>query len=132
MPLTAKGEKILASLEKEYGAEKAKEVLYAGKNKGTFTGIDSEEDDTDPARLRSLKLADALGAVADAAFRMDDMRKRVDAYCARGDAERKLHIRSSGNRHVVYEVVKGGERAVSKEFSTKAEAEAAMAKLKAS
>ncbi len=43
MPLTAKGEEILANLTKEYGAEKAKEVLYAGKNSGKFTGIDSDE-----------------------------------------------------------------------------------------
>jgi len=41
MPLTAKGEKILSNLEEEYGAEKGKQVLYAGKNKGTFTGIDA-------------------------------------------------------------------------------------------
>ena len=41
MPLTAKGNEILSNLEKEYGAEKGKQVLYAGKNKGTFTGIDS-------------------------------------------------------------------------------------------
>ena len=40
MPLTAKGEEILANLEKEYGPKHGKEVLYAGKNKGTFTGID--------------------------------------------------------------------------------------------
>ena len=40
MPLTAKGKEILANLKKEYGSEKkAKEVLYAGENKGTFTGI---------------------------------------------------------------------------------------------
>ena len=42
MPLTAKGEKILENLRSEYGSDKkAKEVLYAGKNKGTFTGIDA-------------------------------------------------------------------------------------------
>jgi hypothetical protein len=45
MPLTAKGQEILAALEKEYGPEKGKSVLYAGKNKGTFTGIDSAADD---------------------------------------------------------------------------------------
>jgi len=43
-PLTAKGEEILENLQKEYGTEKGKEVLYAGKNKGTFTGIDSRDD----------------------------------------------------------------------------------------
>lgn len=41
MPLTSKGEKIKAALTKEYGAKKAEKVLYAGKNKGTFTGIDA-------------------------------------------------------------------------------------------
>jgi hypothetical protein len=43
-PLTEKGESILAALEKEYGEKKGKEVLFAGKNKGTFTGIDSRDD----------------------------------------------------------------------------------------
>lgn len=42
MPLTAKGEKIKHSMEKTYGSEKkAESVLYASKNKGTITGIDS-------------------------------------------------------------------------------------------
>lgn len=41
-PLTAKGEKIKSALTKEYGStKKAEQVLYAGKNKGTFTGIDA-------------------------------------------------------------------------------------------
>lgn len=39
-PLTAKGEEIKAALSKEYGAEKGERVLYAGQNKGTFSGID--------------------------------------------------------------------------------------------
>lgn len=40
MPLTKKGREIETALEKEYGKEKGEQVLYAGKNKGTFTGID--------------------------------------------------------------------------------------------
>lgn len=40
MPLTDKGESILNSLQKEYGSKHGKEVLYAGKNSGRFTGID--------------------------------------------------------------------------------------------
>ncbi len=43
MPLTAKGEEIKSALTKEYGAEKGEQVLYAGKNKGTFTGIDCDK-----------------------------------------------------------------------------------------
>lgn len=43
MPLTEKGNKILHSMEKTYGGEKkAKEVLYASKNAGKITGIDSQ------------------------------------------------------------------------------------------
>jgi hypothetical protein len=43
MPLTAKGTEIKAALTKEYGEKKGESVLYAGKNKGTFTGIDSDK-----------------------------------------------------------------------------------------
>lgn len=44
MPLTAKGKEILASMEKQYGAEKGKEVFYASANKGTITGVHDGED----------------------------------------------------------------------------------------
>lgn len=40
MPLTSKGEEILANMKKEYGPEKGEQVLYASKNAGTVTGID--------------------------------------------------------------------------------------------
>jgi len=64
MPLTSKGEEIKSALTKEYGAKNAEEVLYAGKNKGTFTGIDA--------------LADAVSAMCDACA---GIAKRWDAYC---------------------------------------------------
>jgi len=54
MPLTEKGEKILNNLEKEYGKEKGKSVLYAGKNAGTFTGIDSQNFDV-TAYMKSVR-----------------------------------------------------------------------------
>lgn len=41
MPLTEKGTEIKKALVEEYGEKKGEQVLYAGKNKGTFTGIDS-------------------------------------------------------------------------------------------
>jgi hypothetical protein len=41
MPLTEKGEKIKGALQSEYGAAEGERILYAGKNKGTFTGIDA-------------------------------------------------------------------------------------------
>ena len=62
MPLTAKGEEIKSALQKEYGAEKGEQVLYAGRNKGTFTGIDS---------AAMTRLADAV----------DGLARRFDAMC---------------------------------------------------
>lgn len=44
MPLTAKGAEIKKALVKEYGEKKGEQVLYAGKNKGTFNGIDAVAD----------------------------------------------------------------------------------------
>jgi len=39
MPLTKKGEKLKKELQKEYGAKKGKQVLYAMENKSTAKGI---------------------------------------------------------------------------------------------
>lgn len=39
MPLNAKGEKIKAAMEHQYGAEKGKSVFYASENKGTISGV---------------------------------------------------------------------------------------------
>jgi hypothetical protein len=39
MPLTKKGQKMKKELQKEYGAKKGKQVLYAMENKGTAKGI---------------------------------------------------------------------------------------------
>lgn len=43
MPLTAKGNEILAAMKKEYGDKKGEEVFYASKNAGKITGVDSDE-----------------------------------------------------------------------------------------
>ena len=39
MPLTDKGEKIMASMVQQYGPEKGKSVFYASANKGTISGV---------------------------------------------------------------------------------------------
>jgi hypothetical protein len=49
MPLTHKGEVIKKALQEEYGEERGESVLYAGKNKGTFTGIDQRARSLDEA-----------------------------------------------------------------------------------
>ena len=41
MPLTSKGEKILSNMQSEYGQEKGESVLYASKQAGTITGIET-------------------------------------------------------------------------------------------
>jgi hypothetical protein len=66
MPLTSKGEEIKSAMQKEYGSEKGEQVLYASKNAGTITGIDS--------------VADAVSAMCDSVEKLD---RRIDAYCAR-------------------------------------------------
>jgi hypothetical protein len=80
MPLSSKGETIKAALEKEYGKEKGERVLYAGKNKGTFTGID---DNTIPAGLD----ADVYKAMCDVASAMCDevkrLQVRIDDFCTK-------------------------------------------------
>lgn len=40
MPLTKKGEKILANMKKTYGPAKGKQVFHASKNAGKITGVD--------------------------------------------------------------------------------------------
>jgi hypothetical protein len=83
VPLTSKGEKILSNLQSEYGSdEKAKQVLYAGKNKGTFSGID----------------CDKIGRIADA---VNNLAKRFDAIV---DADNEWHVQfktrdKSGKEH---------------------------------
>lgn len=39
MPLTKKGKKIRAAMEKQYGKERGDRVFYAAENKGTIKGV---------------------------------------------------------------------------------------------
>lgn len=39
MPLTKKGNKIMANMKKKYGGKKAEEVFYASANKGTIKAV---------------------------------------------------------------------------------------------
>ena len=43
MPLTEKGNKTLASIKKQYGAKKGKEVFYASINAGKFKGMERKK-----------------------------------------------------------------------------------------
>jgi hypothetical protein len=39
MPLNAKGKKIKAAMEKQYGKERGDRVFYAAENKGSIKGV---------------------------------------------------------------------------------------------
>ena len=41
MPLTKKGNEIMANMEREYGPKKGESVFYASKNAGKISGVDS-------------------------------------------------------------------------------------------
>lgn len=43
MPLSKKGAKIKAAMQKEYGAEKGARVFYASSNKGTIKGVERKK-----------------------------------------------------------------------------------------
>jgi len=77
MPLTAKGEEIKSALQKEYGEKKGEQVLYAGKNKGTFTGIDDDgpagAGSGDLPHLDAEKIGRIMDAVSQLAHRFDSM-----------------------------------------------------------
>lgn len=45
MPLTKKGLKIRAALEKEYGKRKGEEVFYAMENSGKIKGVKKKTKD---------------------------------------------------------------------------------------
>lgn len=42
MPLTSKGQEIMANMKKEYGEKKGEEVFYASKNSGKISGVDAD------------------------------------------------------------------------------------------
>ena len=96
MPLTSKGQEILANMEKTYGSEeKAKSVFYASRNAGKITGVDSARPDTNDA-LR--KCADALEALG----------KRMDSLLIRQRTghERSLHDERKDSEQEVKELPK--------------------------
>lgn len=64
MPLTHKGEEILGKMRETYESdEKAKAVLYASKNKGTITGIDSAKLDAILAKCDDFSTKYASGKI---------------------------------------------------------------------
>jgi len=141
MPLTAKGMEIKKALTGEYGEEKGEQVLYAGKNKGTFTGIDAEEtageQASEDARMSAIEgrlsevegkkdavdVFDSIPAGLDCAkldaacSMMDSLGKRFDAFCE----GRKDSLRLTGQDK--YEFTHGKKPSGSGNWAFKVEGE---------
>lgn len=43
MPLTEKGQKIMASMKAQYGDKKGEQVFYASRNKGVISGVEGRK-----------------------------------------------------------------------------------------
>lgn len=52
MPLTSKGNKVLRSMSKKYGAKKGKQVFYASINKGKISGVEKGKSHGNPTMKR--------------------------------------------------------------------------------
>lgn len=91
MPLTKKGDEILAKMEERYGTEKGKEVFYASRNKGTITGVDAQ-------LLKDEAAMDALAQVCDGYaekdVELDAMVAACDAY-AEKDSDTNAEAKAS-------------------------------------
>lgn len=61
MPLTAKGNKILAAMKKNYGEKKGEEVFYASKNAGKITGVDEDDITEDEAAKEACRIWEQFG-----------------------------------------------------------------------
>jgi hypothetical protein len=61
MPLTEKGQEIMANMKKQYGEKRGEQVFYASKNKGNISGVDRRSRKTKDAQDLPLQtLHDAL------------------------------------------------------------------------
>lgn len=78
MPLTSKGEDILASMKKEYGVQKGEQIFYASKNAGTISGVDSSELDCalDTMAVQIGSLGEAAAGIVK---KMDEKARRAAA-----------------------------------------------------
>lgn len=116
MPLTAKGEEIMAAMKKQYGPDKGESVFYAAKNAGTITGVDSAD----------LSVTDRIDAIAK---RYDAMCSRFDDMMVRAESRPRADARGAEG-YDKEEFVVVTETGSKKIFSTQAAAVAAAKKIK--
>ena len=91
MPLTEKGEKILASMKKQYGPEKGEEVFYASKNAGKITGVDDAHIAPHPGKDIKPDDNQHMGFTKGSAKPIEKLVQACDALAARLDIFEKRH-----------------------------------------
>ena len=74
MPLTSKGKKILRSMRKQYGPEKAEKVFYASKNAGKISGVDEQME---TYKHIGLLIAEALNLIEDETKKPKDTKPKI-------------------------------------------------------
>ena len=99
MPLTAKGEKILAAMQEQYGEEEGKRVFYKSKNAGTISGVDAAlTADKEFSEEQRKKLAKSGKAMPGGGFPIEseqDLKNAIHAIGrAKNPAAAKAHIKS--------------------------------------
>jgi hypothetical protein len=90
MPLTEKGEKIMASMKSQYGEKRGKEVFYASKNAGKLTGVDTAyEDDFQHMGFTSAQAEPVKKLVAEC----DALLTRMDAFEGRKAQRQPIKVK---------------------------------------
>lgn len=70
MPLSSKGQEIMAAMKHQYGSKKGESVFYASKNSGKISGVDSPSQDSRQFFKSAVKDALSKGMTADKAIRL--------------------------------------------------------------
>jgi hypothetical protein len=98
MPLTAKGEKILAGMKKQYGEKKGKQVFYASKNAGKITGVDDVQADDNQHLGFTTGFAEPIKKLV---VGLDGITARMDAFEKRRAMRRPVDVkpRTKDNMH---------------------------------
>lgn len=120
MPLTAKGEKILASMREQYGTERGEEVFYRSKNAGTIEGVDAGEVEREGEGLREqlraaqegMNTARTSAAKASYKAECDRLTARI-ADMEKADAATIMDRIDAMGAHIAGHVGKGGSQPVS-------------------
>jgi len=89
MPLTKKGEKIMAAMKSEYGSKQGERVFYASKNKGRIKGVEKKAKGGAISKNREEKALETIGAIRPGAA-------GIPVYVAEGNIDVGVKKKASG------------------------------------